>query len=77
MVIYVTFHTILRDQFPEYVFPMEVSLNDYSSVERLLNTLRILDTQSLIFVVNGISVEDNYLLNNNDRIDLIPVISGG
>lgn len=77
MVIYVTFHTILRDQFPEYVFPMKVSLEDHSSVGNLLNTLGIPDSQSLFYVVNGISVEDNYLLNNNDRIDLIPVISGG
>lgn len=56
---------------------MKVSLEDHSSVGNLLNTLGIPDSQSLFYVVNGISVEDNYLLNNNDRIDLIPVISGG
>jgi sulfur carrier protein ThiS len=77
MVIYVTLHTVLRDQFPEYDFPMKVSLDEFSTIEVLINNMGILDFQSLIFLVNGINVEFNYILNNFDRIDLIPAISGG
>ncbi|PKO06583.1 MAG: hypothetical protein CVU41_05640 [Chloroflexi bacterium HGW-Chloroflexi-3] len=77
MVIFVTLHTVLRDQFPEYVFPMKVSLDEFSTIEVLINTMGILDSQSLIFVVNGINVECNYILKNFDKIDLIPAISGG
>ena len=77
MVIYVTLHTVLRDQYPNYVFPMKVRLDENSTIEVLINKMGILDIQSLILVVNGINVECNYILNNFDRIDLIPAISGG
>ena len=77
MVIYVTLHTVLRDQFPEFVYPMKVSFDEYSTMEALINKMGILDIQSLILVVNGINVECNYILINFDRIDLIPAISGG
>ena len=77
MVIYVTLHTVLRDQYPNYVFPMKVSLDEHSTIEVLMNTMGILDSQSLIFVVNGINMESNYILNNFDKVDLIPAISGG
>jgi len=77
MVIFVTLHTVLRDQYPNCVFPMKVSLDENSTIEVLINKMGILDIQSLILVVNGINVEFNYILNNFDRIDLIPAISGG
>lgn len=77
MVIYVTLHTVLRDHFPEYVSAMKVNLEEFSTLEVLINKMGIFDFQSLIFVVNGINVECDHILKNFDRVDLIPAISGG
>jgi molybdopterin converting factor small subunit len=56
---------------------MEVNLSEGSSLITLTQELGISDINSLFFVINGVNVEREHPLKANDKVDLIPAISGG
>ena len=79
MKITVHLHTILQRQTPEgLVNRLEVSLPSNYTLEDLLQFLEIdLDPDALLLVVNGRVGELNQTLQEGDRVNLMPAISGG
>jgi sulfur carrier protein ThiS len=72
-------HTVLQRQTPEgLVRQLELSVPPQSTVNDLLAQLAIdFPLDSLLLVVNGRLVEENHLLQEGDKINLMPAISGG
>ncbi|MCK4977161.1 MAG: MoaD/ThiS family protein [Anaerolineales bacterium] len=79
MKITVHLHTILQRQTPEgLVNRLEVSLPSNYTLEDLLQFLEIdLDPDALLLAVNGRVAELNQTLQEGDRVNLMPAISGG
>lgn len=79
MIITVYLHTILQRQTPEgLINRVEVKIPPGSMVVDLLKALKVdIDINSVLLVVNGRSAELTQLLNDGDRVNLIPAISGG
>jgi sulfur carrier protein ThiS len=79
MKITVHLHTILQRQTPEgLVNRLEVSLPPNYTLEDLLQFLEIdLDPDALLLAVNGRMAELNQTLQEGDKVNLMPAISGG
>ncbi len=72
-------HTVLQRQTPEgMVRRLELTLPPQSTVNDLLSHLAIdFPLESLLLVVNGRLVEEDHVLQEGDKINLMPAISGG
>jgi sulfur carrier protein ThiS len=72
-------HTVLQRQTPEgLVRQLALTVPPQSTVNDLLAQLAIdFPLDSLLLVVNGRLVEENHLLQEGDKINLMPAISGG
>ena len=79
MKITVHLHTILQRQTPQgLVNQLEVSLPANSTLEGLLQYLEInMDPDALLLAVNGRVAELNQTLQEGDKVNLMPAISGG
>jgi len=79
MVIDVRLHTILQRQSPNGLrHQLHVTLPENSKVSDLLCFLQIdLDTDHLLLVVNGKVVGLEHLLEEGDKVNLMPALSGG
>lgn len=79
MVVNVQLHTILQRETAEgMVRNLDVELAPNSTIGELLELLEIeLSSEMLLLVVNGRLREVNYILKPDDRVDLIPALSGG
>lgn len=79
MVVHVTLHTVLQIQ-PggERRVHVEVSLEPGSTLRDLYTTLEIrYPVEELLLVVNRTITPADTLLQNGDRVDFIPALSGG
>ena len=56
-------------------FTME--LNDKASLGNLIDELKIPRQEIGVLMVNGTWQKENYLLRNEDRVGLFPLIGGG
>ena len=57
---------------------LEVDMPEGSTLEDLLSHLAIeLEPESLLLVVNGRNEEKSYVLSEMDKVNLMPVLSGG
>jgi sulfur carrier protein ThiS len=72
-------HTVLQRQTPEgLVRQLELSVPPQSNISDLLTQLEIdFPLDSLLLVVNGRLVEEDHVLQEGDKINLMPAISGG
>jgi sulfur carrier protein ThiS len=72
-------HTVLQRQTPEgLVRQLELSLPADSTINDLLAQLEIdFPLDALLLVVNGRLVEENHVLQEGDKVNLMPAISGG
>ena len=72
-------HTVLQRQTPEgLVRRLELSLPPQSTVNDLLAQMEIdFPLESLLLVVNGRLVEEDHILAEGDKVNLMPAISGG
>ena len=72
-------HTVLQRQTPEgLVRRLELSLPPQSTVNDLLAQMEIdFPLDSLLLVVNGRLVEEDHILAEGDKVNLMPAISGG
>jgi sulfur carrier protein ThiS len=72
-------HTILQRQTPEgLVRQLELSVPPQSNISDLLTKLEIdFPLDSLLLVVNGRLVEEGHVLQEGDKVNLMPAISGG
>ena len=79
MVVTVQLHTILGRQTPGGIQRnLDVELPSGSTLEDLLDYLEIeLNEDALLLMVNGRLVDINTELQPDDRINLMPAISGG
>jgi len=79
MKVSVHLHTILQLQSPDGVIrQVDLDLLQGSTVSDVLTTLGVtLDIDSLLIAVNGRVADGDQLLNHNDKINLMPAISGG
>ena len=79
MIIDVHLHTVLQRQTREgLVSQLEVSIPPKSTINDLLTQLEIdYPLDSLLLVVNGRLAEVDHILQEGDRINLMPAISGG
>jgi sulfur carrier protein ThiS len=75
----VQLHTILQRQTPEgRVDQLQIELPEGSCLADLLERLEItLQSEDLLLVVNGRTAQPDQVLENDDRVNLIPAISGG
>jgi sulfur carrier protein ThiS len=75
----VQLHTILQRQTPEgRVDQLQIELPEGSCLADLLERLEItLHAEDLLLVVNGRTAQPDQVLENDDRVNLIPAISGG
>jgi sulfur carrier protein ThiS len=72
-------HTILQRQTPEgRLDRLQVTLPEESTLADLIGHLEIsLDPEDLLLVVNGRTAKLEKALQNGDKVNLIPAISGG
>ena len=79
MNITVHLHTVLQRQTPEgLVRQLELSLPANSTINDLLTQLEIdFPLDSLLLAVNGRLVEEAYVLQEGDKVNLMPAVSGG
>jgi sulfur carrier protein ThiS len=72
-------HTILQRQTPEgLVRQLKLSVPAQSNISDLLTQLEIdFPLDSLLLVVNGRLVEEDHVLQEGDKINLMPAIAGG
>jgi sulfur carrier protein ThiS len=79
MNISVHLHTILQHQTPEgLVRQLDLSVPAQSNISDLLTQLEIdFPLDSLLLVVNGRLVEEDHVLQEGDKINFMPAISGG
>ncbi len=72
-------HTVLQRQTPEgLVRQLELSVQPQSNISDLLTQLEIdFPLDSLLLVVNGRLVEEDHVLQEGDKANLMPAISGG
>jgi sulfur carrier protein ThiS len=79
MVVTVYLHTVLQRQTPEgLVRQLKVSLPPKSTLDVLLTELAIdFPLDALLLVVNGRLAELDHILQEGDRVNLMPAISGG
>lgn len=79
MLVSVYLHTILQRRTPEGIIRhLEVSLPPGSNLLDLLGELQIeFDPEQIMLVVNGVMADEQTLLSDGDRVNLMPAISGG
>jgi sulfur carrier protein ThiS len=79
MLVSVYLHTILQRRTPEGIIrQLEVSLPPGSNLLDLLGELQIeFDPEQIMLVVNGVMADEQTLLSDGDRVNLMPAISGG
>ncbi len=79
MKVSVYLHTILAQQTPEgEVRRLELEMPPDSSMADLLQLLQTpLRGDQIMLVANGVMVDESYLLQDGDRVNLMPAISGG
>lgn len=79
MLVSVYLHTILQRHTPNgIVRQIDVTLPPGSDLLDLLRELNIeLDPEQIMLVVNGVMADEHTLLSDNDRVNLMPAISGG
>jgi sulfur carrier protein ThiS len=79
MLVTVYLHTVLQRQTPAgLIRQLEVSLPPGSDLLDLLRQLEIeFDPEQIMLVVNGIMADEHTSLNEGDRVNLMPAISGG
>ena len=79
MNITVHLHTVLQRQTPEgLVRQLELSLPANSTINDLLAQMEIdFPLDSLLLVVNGRLVEEDHILQEGDKVNLMPAVSGG
>lgn len=79
MKISVYLHTILGRPTPGGIQrQIEVELPQGSTLLDLLHLLEIeLTPDQVMLAVNGVMVDENYVLSDGDRVNLMPAISGG
>ena len=72
-------HTVLQRQTPEgLVRQLALSVPADSTLNDLLAQLEIdFPLDSLLLVVNGRLVEEDHILAEGDKVNLMPAISGG
>jgi sulfur carrier protein ThiS len=75
----VNLHTILQQRTPDgLVRVIELSMLAGSTVADVIAQLEIdMNPDDLLITVNGQIADENRLLFPDDRVDLIPAISGG
>lgn len=56
---------------------LEMELNEGSTVEDLINTLKLTAEKSLIIMVNGCREEKTKVLQSGDRVGIFPPVGGG
>jgi thiamine biosynthesis protein ThiS len=57
--------------------PLKLNLEEGSTVQDLLNILKLTEEQSLIIMVNGKREYYETILNNGDRVGIFPPVGGG
>ena len=79
LIITVHLHTILQRHTPDgIVDKLEVTLLPGSLMADLLTHLNVkLSSENLLLVVNGRIVDLDHPLADNDRVNLMPAMSGG
>lgn len=79
MKVSVHLHTILQLQSPDGVIrQVDLDILEGSTVSDVLTTLGVtIDIDSLLIAVNGRVADADQSLNHNDKINLMPAISGG
>jgi sulfur carrier protein ThiS len=79
MLVSVYLHTILQRRTPEGIIrQLEVALPPGSNLLDLLGELQIeFDPEQIMLVVNGVMADEQTLLSDGDRVNLMPAISGG
>jgi len=79
MLVNVYLHTILQRRTPQgSVKQLEVNLPPSSTMLDLIQHLEIeLAQEHLLLVVNGRGVETGYVLQEGDKVNLMPALSGG
>lgn len=76
MEVKITLHGILRDYLPRQAKGRTtLSLSDGTSIADIVNQLEIKQTVSA--VANGTEVEVDYVLQDNDDVQLFRMIAGG
>jgi sulfur carrier protein ThiS len=79
MKIVVKFHTVLRSKDRNLdKGQAEYEISEGSTIEDLLKKLNIvINPEDLLLAVNGRTAFHDHVLEEGDRVDLIPAISGG
>lgn len=55
----------------------EIDLNEGSTVQDLINILKLTDEKSLIIMVNGCKEDMTKILQSGDRVGIFPPVGGG
>lgn len=68
---------LLRKYIPEEANPYEMEIEEGTTVEALLHTLKIPHEYVPIVTVRGKKVEMDYILKDGDELILLPIMGGG
>ena len=79
MIVNLHLHTLLQRESPNgLIRQLDVELPQGATLQELLTRQNIVvDDENFLLVVNSRNVEPQQVLNDGDRVELIPVISGG
>ncbi len=72
-----TYATLCKYTKQKTGIPFTIELEENTQVNRLVDILGIPADEVKLYIVNGRSVEKDYVLKKGDRVSLFPPLAGG